>query len=395
MKTTTTQNHCVQKVFQSNVFFWKQRAKGLQIIFQIRAANHGRSNRKMHEKETIEAQFMFNGFSWQTFTSQENNSKRHSHFIRSLPNYESHYTRNSSSTPKKYLAPNLNMKKLYEDYTQQFENPISMYMFRDTFYRKFNLRFKPPLQDTCDVCNKLEMKIKVAPLKTIERMDLIQNKTDHLQLDEYLDMEFKEYKYQSKNSADEQIVLVFDLEKVFPTPKLTTNKAYYKRQLNTYNFCVHDETHNRSYMYVWHEGIASRGPQEITSCLFYHVAHFVPKECQDIIAYSDSCGGQNRNVKTSVILSYLLTKSDTLRSITQHFYRPGHSYNVCDRKIALIEKKRKKTETVEVPSDWIDVIKSAKETHPKFEVIEMNASNFFSCDELLKQFCTNRKKNCG
>lgn len=218
-------------------------------------------------------------------------------FINSLPTYESHYTRNASSSSKKYLASNLNLKILYNEYKQQCENPISMYMFRDTFYRKFNLRFKPPSQDTCDLCNKLNMKIKAAPVKSIERMKLIQSKTNHQEMIEHLDREFKEYKYQSKLSGNATILLVFDLEKVLPTPKLTTNKAYYKRQLNTYNFCVHDETQNRSYMYVWHEAIASRGPQEITSCLIYHITHFIPNECRDIIAYSDSCGGQNRNVR--------------------------------------------------------------------------------------------------
>lgn len=290
-------------------------------------------------------------------------------FINSLPKYESHYTRNSSNAQKKYLAPNLNLKILYNEYTQQCTNPISMYMFRDTFYRKFNLRFKPPSQDTCDICNRLENKIKVAPVKSVERLNLAQTKTNHLQLVEHLDTEFKEHKDESKLSGDRKIVLVFDLEKVFPTPKLSTNKAYYKRQLNTYNFCIHNETHNRSYMYLWHEGIASRGPQEITSCLIHYITNFIPKECQEIVAYSDSCGGQNRNVKTSIMLSHLLAKSDNLQSITQQFYRSRHSYNVCDRKFSIIEKKRKRVETIEVPSEWADLIKNAKETDPKFQVL--------------------------
>lgn len=49
-------------------------------------------------------------------------------------------------------------------------------------------------------------------------------------------------------------------------------------------------------------------------------------------------------------------------------------------------------ERIEVPSQWIDLIKNAKETDPKFQVIEMHASDFFSCEELLKKYCTNRKK---
>lgn len=101
-------------------------------------------------------------------------------------------------------------------------------------------------------------------------------------------------------------------------------------------------------MYIWHEGIASKGPQEIASCLIYHCTHFLPKECKQLDLYSDSCGGQNRNIKTSVMLSHFLEKSQHLQTviqhlqtIIQHFYVPGHSNNVCDRKFAIIEKKEK------------------------------------------------------
>lgn len=316
-------------------------------------------------------------------------------FINSMPHYESHYTRNTTNE-KKFLDSNLNMKILYSEYKNYCNEhgiePVSMYMFRDTFYRKFNLRFKPPAQDTCDYCNNIEMKIKSAPIKSIERMKLIQEKTNHLDEVESLSREYKDIATDSKLSGGTKIVLVFDLEKVFETPKLSTNKAYYKRKLSTYNCCIHDVTHNRSYMYVWHEAMASKGPQEIASCLFYHIKNFVPKECTDLILYSDSCGGQNRSVKTSAMLSHFVEKSAHLKTITQHFFRSGHSYNVCDRKFALIEKKRQKASNIYVPNQWVEVIKSAKVTDPKFNVIEMKPSYFLGCENLLNRFCTNRKK---
>lgn len=81
-----------------------------------------------------------------------------------------------------------------------------------------------------------------------------------------------------------------------------------------------------------------------------------------------------------------------MEKIIQHFFRSGHSYNVCDRKFGLIEKKRKKATNIYVPDQWIELIKSAKETDPKFNVIEMKPSYFLSCESLLQRFCTNRKK---
>lgn len=69
--------------------------------------------------------------------------------------------------------------------------------------------------------------------------------------------------------------------------------------------------------------------------------------------------------------------------------------NICDRKFAIIENQQKKVEKIEMPSEWIDLIKNAKQTDWKFQMVEMHASNFVRCEELLRKFCTNRKKTLG
>lgn len=315
-------------------------------------------------------------------------------FINLLPQYESHYTR-AALYERKYLSPELNLKILFNEYikwcNEKSSQPVSQYMFRDIFYRRFNLKFKQPAQDTCDCCNKLKMKIAAAALKSDERLKLMEEKFNHLEIVEKIHQEYKDYVSQSKLKADSTIVLVFDLEKVFQTSKLSTNSAYYKRKLSTYNLCIHDCTHNRSYMYIWHEAIASRGPPEVTSCLLYHFQNYIPKGYKDLVLYSDSTGAQNRNIKTSVILSQYLEKNEHLQTITQHFYRPGHSYNVCDIKFGIIEKKCKKATDIYVPNQWTKLIAESKITHPKFIVTELNTEHFKSCDKLLAEYCTNRK----
>lgn len=314
-------------------------------------------------------------------------------FINLLPQYESHYTREQSIN-RKYLSPDLSHKKIYDEYLKwcndKQSRPISKYMFRDVFYRKFNLKFKPPLQDTCNQCNILEMKIKTSTLKSDERIQLLEEKENHVHCVENIMREYREYKGESKLSGDRMVVLVYDLEKVFETPKLSTNCAFYKRKLSMYNLCIHDDTHNRSYMYTWHEAIASRGPPEITSCLLYHFDNFLPSECEEVITYSDSCGGQNRNIKTSTMLSHYLENNDQLKKITQHFYRSGHSYNVCDRKFGIIERSRRKANDIFVPKQWKELIENSKTTHPKFIVTEMNEKHFLDCEQLIKMFCTKR-----
>lgn len=99
-------------------------------------------------------------------------------------------------------------------------------------------------------------------------------------------------------------VIAFDLMKTLPTPHIATGVAYYKRQLWTYCLGIHNLTTNQVYMYVWHEGLASRGPCEIGSCLLHYMKKYVTTT--NLIMYSDQCGGQNRNIKLSAICNYIV-----------------------------------------------------------------------------------------
>lgn len=114
-------------------------------------------------------------------------------FINLFPQYESHYTRNTNNR-KKYLASNLNFRIMYDEFKQWSADrnsiPVSMYMFRDVFYRRFNLRFKQPAQDTCDFCNKLDNMIKNAPIKSIEKISYMEQKAEHLQCVEFISQEY-------------------------------------------------------------------------------------------------------------------------------------------------------------------------------------------------------------
>lgn len=240
-------------------------------------------------------------------------------------------------------------------------------------------------------CNKLQLQIKHPLTNPDLKIQLHEQKNNHLQRASFIDRHFRDQVDNSKLSGGSKIVLVFDLEKVFVTPKLNTNTAYYKRKLSTYNFCVHDETNNRTYMYVWHEALASRGPQEITSCLIYHFEKYIPESCTEIVLYSDSCGGQNRNIKTSLMLSHLLDRSRNITTIAQFFFLSGHSYNVCDRKFSIIERKRRQVNNIYTPTEWKQLIENSKITLPKFTVTEMDKTSFKSCS-VLESVITNRKR---
>jgi len=178
--------------------------------------------------------------------------------------------------------------------------------------------------------------------------------------------------------------------KTLATPSLSVGVAYYKRQLSTYNLGIHNLTTNDAYMYVWNESMASRGPQEIGSCLLHFIKNYVHTE--QLIMYSDQCGGQNRNIKMALIWNFVVGSNYYLPTEIYHkFLVSGHSYLACDWDFGVIEKKKRNHPEIYVPNNWLNVIISARKKN-QFKVIQMRQEDFKSTVILEKDIC-NRKVN--
>lgn len=306
-------------------------------------------------------------------------------FIEKFPRYESHYCR--ARTNRKYLAPNLNIAKMYREYELlcnfQKRKCLSESVFRRTFNYDFNLAFKRRKTDTCKMCDEL---------KILERnMDVSAEIREHNERVAKVKEFFSSDICLCEESNEVIQCFTFDLQRTLETPSLSTNVAYYKRVLWTYNLCVYDEIHKIAYMYIWSENVASRGAQEIGSALIYHFEHHVPSTTKHIILYSDSCGGQNRNIKITLMLKKFLCNNTSISKIEQKYFVSGHSYNSCDRCFGLIDKQKKYTKDIFCPQHWVNLIKQAKKSDPKFVVTELSEHDFFSSKEQEDLISTNRR----
>lgn len=314
--------------------------------------------------------------------------------IQSFPTVVSHYCRTQSQ--KKYLDSKLNLSLMYRLYVDSLkeknvDNIPSQSLYEKVFRRDFNLSFKPPRKDTCQTCDRLKIEINAAE----------QNKDEATLRAKKLNQELHHRKVQLarsemnddvNNSKEGRTTMIsFDLQKVMLLPKLTTGVVYYKRQLSCYNLGIHSFETDVGTMHVWDESTASRGSQEIGSCILKYINTHEHKNV--LIAWSDSCGGQNRNINIAALWMYVVQCTTlNIKEIVHKFAEPGHSYLQNDSDFGDIEKKLKYHPEIFVPTQWYDIISNSRVKKNKFEVVCMEKEDFKSM-EVIKQNLVNRKKD--
>lgn len=60
--------------------------------------------------------------------------------------------------------------------------------------------------------------------------------------------------------------------------------------------------------YVWDESVASRGANEVSSCLLNFIQEQVETGVTELRFWSDNCGGQNRNRIVFFLYTYAARK---------------------------------------------------------------------------------------
>ena len=137
--------------------------------------------------------------------------------------------------------------------------------------------------------------------------------------------------------------------------------------------------------------MASRGAQEIASCILKYLKDTSPT-ANHLITYSDSCGGQNRNVYLLSLWIHIVASDEfVITVVDQKFMTVGHSYLPNDKDFGSIETKRRKCNTVFVPEEWSELILKSRRKNP-FTVTNMAQTGFVSLVPVSKSF-VNRKKN--
>mgnify|MGYP007005565973 CR=1 FL=1 len=249
------------------------------------------------------------------------------------------------------------------------------------------MHFKVPAKDTCCRCDEFQLKIEAATDDLERRSKFELEKKLHLAKALQARESLKTDKDAASNSC---YVATFDLQKALPYPKLTTSIAYYKRNMYVYNFGIHSFNKNNGYMHLWDETEGGRGSQEVASLLAKHIRQEA-KNHTHVILYSDSCTGQNRNIKVaSTLMNLVLDPKLSIKVIDHKFLVSGHSFLPNDQDFGVIESASRKCIQIFTPEDWLQVVKKAKTKKP-FEVFKVNTSDILSTKK-LEEMLVNRKK---
>lgn len=272
-------------------------------------------------------------------------------FFQKLPKVESHYCR--ISTKKLYIEPNWTSKReLYmfykNDWCEKKHNidPVSICTFTNKFEEN-NLGLFRPKKDLCDKCESF--------------------KTGNLETEDYEAhiMRKEESRMEKNNDKDNKKYLTFtmDLQALLMCPKSTVSSLYYKMKLSVHNMTFFNLDTKDGYCFLWNETEGCLSSNEFGSIISNFVLSLLPlpTDKEKIILYSDGCAYQNRSTNICNALLHIAVTKKVI--IEQKYLEVGHTQMEADSIHSTIER-RLRFRSIQVPADYIAVIKEARISQP-------------------------------
>ncbi|CAH1977259.1 unnamed protein product [Acanthoscelides obtectus] len=100
--------------------------------------------------------------------------------------------------------------------------------------------------------------------------------------------------------------------------------------------------------------------------------NFLDLQVRSLEIFCDSCGGQNKIYTMFRFLHYIIHNTHRLDYVKVTFPIRGHSYMEPDKNMGLINSHQR----AEIPSDWVEIFRSARAKPSPFDVVEIDQSYF-------------------
>ena len=225
---------------------------------------------------------------------------------------------------------------------------------------KYNIGFFRPKKDACSRCTQYRNSEKTA--------DADKNQKEHLENKEMAREEKERDKLRAEN--DQRFVAINgDMQQVSPCPKGNASEFFYVSKISCYNYSIYNLGTKDGYCYRWDESIAKRGADEIASCVHHFLFKEISKDVEEVVIWSDTCGGQNRNpFLSAVILNIIDDESNSIKLVTLKYFETGHSDSEVDNIHSALETAVK---TVEIfsPNEYVTLTKVARKAQPNIPIL--------------------------
>jgi hypothetical protein len=286
--------------------------------------------------------------------------------IECFPTKISHYT----GKPITYLSSDLNIKTMHKLFKAEHPGIKCEYSTYYTFYKEnYNYRFGRPQKDVCGNCEELNTKLKSNTLNDNAKRAAAAEKMIHVRRAEKFYSALKEITKKCEDETDTYGICV-DYMQNLPLPHIPVQEIFYYRQLWVNCFCVYDLKTKKSTTYLYHEGIAKKGGNEVSSFIHHYMKNHIPESAKEIHVFSDGCTGQNRN---HTVLRFLLAVSFEKKiTVKQYYPVRGHSFLPCDRTFGVIKRAIKSKDRVYTPEEYEKLIKEG--SNGKIETILLTDS---------------------
>lgn len=296
--------------------------------------------------------------------------------IMSFKIHDSHYCR--PSTSRFFMERGLSRAKAYELYVEQHGPKLKSSKYHELL-RQLNVSFSDPKKDQCEICFA----------KTSEdEHDVSLNRMEHRRLIEATRIMKKQDVAAINN---QRVLLSFDLQQVLGLPQSNVSIAFYKSKLNCYNLTVKCANDGVTYCSMWHEALAGRAGDEISSALIAVLKRVLDKfpEATEFVFYSDNAGSQNKNSHLSTALLIFMKEHTNIATITHKYGVPGHSpVTDVDSSHSVLERIIRNKEiytpgrlielynTTKLPKFQIEVLELARRDFREFKAVALNIKQF-------------------
>lgn len=312
----------------------------------------------------------------------------HEH-ICSLPVTASHYSR-AHSPHRRYMESGGTIAQLHNGYllwmqeNHPDEEAVSLRFYTTVFTTEYNIVFQSPKTDMCNTCELYQTRISNLQKEGCDTKEVEEAQRDHKIAAQVPRDLLRQSEQTAPGEADGDLrTIAIDLQQTLPCPRLRANKAYYKRKLWVFNFCIYDLCRKEPNMFIWDEVTGGRGADEVASCLLKWLTI-----CQDrgdafrkLRVYCDNCGGQNKNIFV-LLMALQLVHGARLVRVEIVFMKSGHTYLPCDRAFGSIEKKIRRQAFVYSTQHYVDLISTA--VKKGFPTVQMVRNDFLDFHTLLQ-----------